>query len=154
MPKLTIFITFILCLLASNIGLSDDHLKSEVAPEEFLQYFIAGFNSENKEILKKVFNRPLIRVSNGKVTSYLGWDEYIDYDRIKATGWRKSIINSSSVPYQDENSAILKMNFSRVNSEGATVVRSDVTYMLIKGQQSWKIAAVIIPGVVPVSSDD
>ena len=147
------FFSILLFLPLGGI-LADERLDKSASPETFLEAFIEAFNAQDAKILKKVFNEPLIRTTNGKVTSYSSWNDYIDYQKIKSTGWVKSIINSSSVPFEDEDSAVLKMNFSRLDSEGKTIVRSDVTYLLIKTKTMWKIATVIIPTAVPVSAGD
>ena len=49
---------------------------------------------------------------------------------------------------------VLKMNFSRLDNKDNLIVRSDVTYLLLKVKGAWKIATVIIPDKVPVSSGD
>ena len=155
MLKLPPYFFSILLFLPLGGILADERLDKSVSPETFLEAFIEAFNAQDAKILKKVFNEPLIRATNGKVTSYSSWNDYIDYQKIKSTGWVKSIINSSSVPFEDEDSAVLKMNFSRLDSAGKTIVRSDVTYLLIKTNKTmWKIATVIIPTAVPVSTGD
>ena len=131
MARIPFILFFSLLFACFNFPLADVR-KKEQSPEEFLQYFITGFNAEDAKILDSVFTKPLIRISDGKISSYSSWDKYIDYEKIKATGWAKSVINGSSVPYVDKNSAILKMDFSRLNAAGDIVIRSDVTYMLIK----------------------
>ena len=43
-----------------------------------------------------------MRVSDGKTTYYSSWREYVDFKRIKATGWKKSVINNNptyQLPY-------------------------------------------------------
>jgi len=137
-----------------QIGIVEKLLAKEVAPEVFLQYFIEAFNDKNSNILKTVFNEPLLRVTAGRVTSYTSWNDYIDYQKIESTGWARSVINSSSVPFEDNESAVLKMNFSRLDNKDNLIVRSDVTYLLLKVKGAWKIATVIIPDKVPVSSGD
>ena len=137
-----------------QIGIVEKPLAKEMEPEVFLQYFIEAFNDKNSNILKTVFNEPLLRVTAGRVTSYTSWNDYIDYQKIESTGWARSVINSSSVPFEDNESAVLKMNFSRLDNKDNLIVRSDVTYLLLKVKGAWKIATVIIPDKVPVSSGD
>ena len=154
MSKLLLSLSLIFSLLATNVGLANEHVKIEKSPQEFVQYFFDGFNAQNEKVLDKVFNKPFMRVSDGKTTYYSSWREYVDFKRIKATGWKKSVINNSSVHHQDKSSAILKMNFSRLDQKDEIVIQSDLIYLLTKGGNSWKIAAVIIPSSVPVSSTD
>ena len=137
-----------------QIGIVEKPLAEEMEPEVFLQYFIEAFNDKNSNVLKTVFNEPLLRVTGGRITSYTRWNDYIDYQKIESTGWARSVINSSSVPFEDNESAVLKMNFSRLDNKDNLIVRSDVTYLLLKVKGAWKIATVIIPDKVPVSSGD
>ena len=145
---------FLLLIFTMQIGIAEKLLAKEMEPEVFLQYFIEAFNDRNSSVLKTVFNEPLLRVTAGRVTSYTRWNEYIDYQKIESTGWARSVINSSSVPFEDNESAVLKMNFSRLDNQDNLIVRSDVTYLLLKVKGAWKIATVIIPDKVPVSSGD
>ena len=145
---------FLLLIFTMQIGIVEKLLAKEMEPEVFLQYFIEAFNDKNSSVLKTVFNEPLLRVTAGRITSYTRWNDYIDYQKIESTGWTRSVINSSSVPFEDNESAVLKMNFSRLDNKDNLIVRSDVTYLLLKVKGAWKIATVIIPDKVPVSSGD
>lgn len=145
---------FLLLIFTMQIGIVEKLLAKEMKPEVFLQYFIEAFNDKNSSVLKTVFNEPLLRVTAGRITSYTRWNDYIDYQKIESTGWARSVINSSSVPFEDNESAVLKMNFSRLDNKDNLIVRSDVTYLLLKVKGAWKIATVIIPDKVPVSSGD
>ena len=145
---------FLLLIFTMQIGIVEKLLGKEMEPEVFLQYFIEAFNDKNSSVLKTVFNEPLLRVTAGRITSYTRWNDYIDYQKIESTGWARSVINSSSVPFEDNESAVLKMNFSRLDNKDNLIVRSDVTYLLLKVKGAWKIATVIIPDKVPVSSGD
>ena len=144
----------LLLIFTMQIGIVEKPLAKEMEPEVFLQYFIEAFNDKNSNVLKTVFNEPLLRVTAGRITSYTRWNDYIDYQKIESTGWARSVINSSSVPFEDNESAVLKMNFSRLDNKDNLIVRSDVTYLLLKVKGAWKIATVIIPDKVPVSSGD
>ena len=144
----------LLLIFTMQIGIVEKPLAKEMEPEVFLQYFIEAFNDKNSSVLKTVFNEPLLRVTAGRITSYTRWNDYIDYQKIESTGWARSVINSSSVPFEDNESAVLKMNFSRLDNKDNLIVRSDVTYLLLKVKGAWKIATVIIPDKVPVSSGD
>ena len=145
---------FLLLIFTMQIDIVEKPLAKEMEPEVFLQYFIEAFNDKNSSVLKTVFNEPLLRVTAGRITSYTRWNDYIDYQKIESTGWARSVINSSSVPFEDNESAVLKMNFSRLDNKDNLIVRSDVTYLLLKVKGAWKIATVIIPDKVPVSSGD
>ena len=145
---------FLLLIFTMQIGIVEKLPAKEMGPEVFLQYFIEAFNDKNPSVLKTVFNEPLLRVTAGRITSYTRWNDYIDYQKIESTGWARSVINSSSVPFEDNESAVLKMNFSRLDNKDNLIVRSDVTYLLLKVKGAWKIATVIIPDKVPVSSGD
>ena len=145
---------FLLLIFTMQIGIVEKPLAKEMEPEVFLQYFIEAFNDKNSSVLKTVFNEPLLRVTAGRITSYTRWNDYIDYQKIESTGWARSVINSSSVPFEDNESAVLKMNFSRLDNKDNLIVRSNVTYLLLKIKGAWKIATVIIPDKVPVSSGD
>ena len=145
---------FLLLIFTMQIGIVEKLLGKEMEPEVFLQYFIEAFNDKKSSVLKTVFNEPLLRVTAGRITSYTRWNDYIDYQKIESTGWARSVINSSSVPFEDNESAVLKMNFSRLDNKHNLIVRSDVTYLLLKVKGAWKIATVIIPDKVPVSSGD
>ena len=146
---------FLLLIFTMQIGIVKNPLPKRWNQKFFFNILLKPLMTKTRTSLKTVFNEPLLRVTAGENPhSYTRWNDYIDYQKIESTGWARSVINSSSVPFEDNESAVLKMNFSRLDNKDNLIVRSDVTYLLLKVKGAWKIATVIIPDKVPVSSGD
>ena len=86
----------------SGFAVAGGHLENEKSPEKFLQYYFDAFNAQDAKKLDTVFAKPFQRIRNGETISYTSWREYINFELIKETGWKRSIINETEVVYDSE----------------------------------------------------
>jgi hypothetical protein len=134
-------------------ALAGGHLENEKTPEKFLQYYFDAFNAEDAKTLDTVFAKPFQRISNGQTVSYASWEEYIDFDLIKKTGWKRSVINETQIIYQGDKSAIMRVVFSRLDASDNIVAKAEAAMVLVKPKSQWKLATAILPGSIPINDD-
>lgn len=137
-----------------GLSLAGGHLENEKTPERFIQYYFDAFNAQNQSRLDTVFTKPFQRVRKGEIVSYDSWQDFIDFDLIKNTGWKRSVINETQVIFNGDKTAIIRVSFSRLGESDEIVANGEVAYILIKPDSQWKIASALLPGSIPISKED
>ena len=89
-------------------------------------------------------------IQNGKKTIHNNISTFLNFKKIKKTGWNKSVINSLTLSMKRDKSAITQLNFSRINNDGNVYLTSDVNYILLKENDHWYISGIIIDSDVPL----
>ena len=119
-------------------------------PEELMDNYFNDFNSQDIIMIERNFSFPLMVLQNGKKTIHNDISTFLNFKKIKETGWNKSVINSLTLSMKKDKSAITQLNFSRINNDGNVYLTSDVNYILIKENDHWYISGIIIDSDVPL----
>ena len=69
-------------------------------------------------------------IQNGKKTIHNELSSFYDFENIKNTGWKESVINSVTLILQKNKSAITQVNFSRINEKDTVYLTTDAYYIL------------------------
>ena len=138
----------------SGLALAGGHLENEKTPEKFLQYYFDAFNAQDAKKLDTVFARPFQRIRNGETVSYNSWREYINFDVIKKTGWKRSVIDETEIVYDSDKTAVVRIIFSRLDASDKIVAKAEAAMVVVKPDSQWKLAMILLPGSIPVSEED
>ena len=150
--KISIVLVFVCGL--SGLALAGGHLENEKTPEKFLQYYFDAFNAQDAEQLNTVFAAPFQRIRNGETVSYNSWREYINFDRIKKTGWKRSVIDETEIVYDSDKTAVVRIIFSRLDASDKIVAKAEAAMVIVRPDSQWKLATILLPGSIPVSEED
>ena len=150
--KISTVLVFVFGL--SGLALAGGHLENEKTPEKFLQYYFDAFNAQDAEKLDTVFAAPFQRIRNGETVSYNSWREYINFDRIKKTGWKRSVIDETEIVYDSDKTAVVRIIFSRLDASDKIVAKAEAAMVIVKPDSQWKLATILLPGSIPVSEED
>jgi len=123
-------------------------------PEELMDNYFNDFNSQDIIMIERNFSFPLMVLQNGKKTIHNDISTFLNFKKIKKTGWYKSVINSLTLPIKKDKSAITQLNFSRLNNNGNVYLTSDVNYILIKENEHWYISGIIIDNDIPLGIEN
>ena len=104
--------------------------------------------------LDTVFTKPFQRVRKGEIVSYDSWQDFIDFDLIKNTGWKRSVINETQVIFNGDKTAIIRVLVFSAGRSDEIVANGEVAYILVKPDSQWKIASALLPGSIPISKED
>ena len=137
-----------------GLALAGGHLENQKTPEKFLQYYFDAFNAQDAKKLDTVFARPFQRIRNGETVSYNSWREYINFDVIKKTGWKRSVIDETEIVYDSDKTAVVRIIFSRLDSSDKIVAKAEAAMVVVKPDSQWKLATILLPGSIPVSEED
>ena len=130
------------------------HLENEKTPEKFLQYYFDAFNAQDAKKLDTVFATPFQRIRNGETVSYISWREYINFEVVKKTGWKRSVINETEIVYDSDKTAVVRILFSRLDASDNIVAKAEAAMIIVKPGSQWKLATILLPESIPVSEED
>lgn len=130
------------------------HLENEKTPEKFLQYYFDAFNAQDAKKLDTVFATPFQRIRNGQTVSYTSWREYINFEVVKKTGWKRSVINETEIIYDSDKTAVVRILFSRLDASDNIVAKAEAAMIIVKPGSQWKLATILLPESIPVSEED
>ena len=122
-------------------------------PNELIDNYFRDFNSANSKKIEKNFSFPFMVIQNGKKTIHNELSSFYDFEIIKNTGWKESVINSVILISKKNKSAIAHVNFSRINDKDTVYLTTDAHYILINKDNNWYISGIIIDGNVPLGKE-
>ena len=110
-------------------------------PEEALYNYFELFNSTDKEAINEASDSPFVFLigNNTTISEYYG--DSVDFEGLKKQGWAYSKINESELIYSDELSAMVDVNFSRLNKDDEVLSTTKATYLLINKEGKWLLKA-------------
>ena len=147
---LTVFVFFIGFAGAAAAG---GHLENEKTPGKFLKYYVDAFNAQDAEKLNTVFATPFQKIQNGKIVSYTSWREYINFEVVKKTGWKRSVINKVDIVYNSDKTAVVRFLFSRLDASDNIIAKAEAALIIVKPESMWKIATILLPASLPISEE-
>jgi len=145
--KKILFVFFIALMMAGS-GYACE------TPEELMDNYFNDFNAQDITMIERNFSFPLMVLQNGKKTIHNDVSTFLNFKKIKKTGWNKSVINSLTLSMKKDKSAITHLNFSRLNNDGNIYLTSDVNYILIKENDHWYISGIIIDSDIPLGVEN
>ena len=137
-----------------SLAVAGGHLENEKTPEKFLQYYFDAFNAQDAKKLDTVFATPFQRIRNGETVSYNSWREYINFDVVKKTGWKRSVIDETEIVYDSDKTAVVRIVFSRLDASNKIVAKAEAAMVVVKPDSQWKLAMILLPGSIPVNEED
>ena len=111
------------------------------SPEEALYKYFELFNSADKEAINEASDTPFVFLigNNKTVSEYYG--DSVDFEGLRNQGWAYSKINESELIYADELSAMVDINFSRLNEDDEVLSTTDALYLLVNKDGNWLLKA-------------
>ena len=117
-------------ILLSNLNAS---------PEKAVKEFFEDFNNEDILAINANSDSPFIYIMGKNTVLEEKYSNAINFDGLKKEGWAYSEINKSNLLYDDNDTAMVQVNFSRLNSKDEIILTGDVTYLLVNKDGSWKL---------------
>ena len=140
------------CLVITLI--MTNYLYACKTPNELMDNYFNDFSSGDIKKVERNYSFPLIVIQNGNKTIHEKISTFLNFEEIKKTGWKESVINSVMVIIKKDKSAVTQVNFSRVNNRGDVYLTTDANYILIKEGEDWYISGVIIDSDIPLGIEN
>ena len=136
------FITSI-CFFFLLMGCIEKPLEiaPQITPEQTIANYFDAFNSEDLAALDKTFHSPFVVLMGDERIVFKNYTDMVDFESIKASGWSYSKINYTNLLYEDTNTSMIYVNFSRYKEDDSVLTTHDFTYLLVAENVYWKIRA-------------
>ena len=140
------------CLVITLI--MTNYLYACKTPNELMDNYFNDFSSGDIKKIERNYSFPLMVIQNGNKTIHEEISTFVNFEEIRKTGWKESVINSVMVILKKDKSAVTQVNFSRVNNRGDVYLTTDANYILIKESEDWYISGVIIDSDIPLGIEN
>lgn len=127
---------------------SEKHKK--IIPSSILKQYIADLNLE-KDLVRN-FHMPVTILRNGEQNIYYDIADLINYEGLKETGWKYSRIDSFDTLLELDNTAIIKLKFSRFNKSNEKYRSGNSFYTVTKQDKEWRISSIIFDPDIPFNA--
>ena len=127
------------------------HLNA--GPEETIKEFFQDFNNEDILAINKNSDSPLIYIMGKNIVLEEKYSDAINFNGLKRDGWSYSKINTSKVLYNDDDTSMVQINFSRLDKDNEIILTSDVTYLLVNKDGNWKLKGGFSPNLTTLGND-
>jgi len=112
---------------------------SQSGPEHAFRCFIDAFNREELAALDDAWTSPFAYATNGEVTTFAAYRDFVNFNGLHATGWARTTINLLDVVLDDGSTAVINTNLSRLTSDGTELASGSLTFVLVHQQHRWKL---------------
>ena len=119
--------------------------ESGISSAAYLHPIYHECNEHQDTWLESVFglasDSPFIFFIGTNKTVSENYGDSVDFEGLRKQGWAYSKINESELLYADELSAMVDINFSRLNKDEEVLSATDATYLLVYKEGSWLLKA-------------
>ena len=130
-----------------DIGIQiNKHADSQKTPIQIITQAFALFNQESNKQLNDLSSSPFFISIGNDTMLFCGYGEAINFDEIKKDGWVSTQINKVEVIYEENESALVSVDFSRMNESEIAYSTNLGHYLLIRNNNLWKLKGVFFLG--------
>ena len=108
-------------------------------PTQFINRAFSYFNQESNTLLSGLSSRPFFITVGTNTRLFDGYGDAINFDEIKKDGWVSTQINQMKLIYEEKQSALISVDFSRMNTSGIEYSTSLGQYLLVRDNNLWKL---------------
>ena len=137
-------------------ALADDHKGSdspEVTPTETLYVYMDHFNNEDMDALNEMLEPPFFFVRGTDRGVYDTYEDFVDFQGLRNSGWNYSKIDSTEMIYEDPKTAMINWIFSRYDKDDNVTLTASANYLLMNVDGVWKIKGAFAPTNISTGQD-
>ena len=137
-------------------ALADDHKDSDsptVTPTETMYVYMDHFNNEDMEALNEMLEPPFFFLKGKDKGVYPTYEEFVDFQGLRNSGWNYSKIDSTEMIYEDPKTAMINWVFSRYDNDDNVTATQSVDYLLMNVNGVWKIKGAFTPTDFPMGQE-
>ena len=123
------------------------------SPSDVVKLFFDRFNDADEFSLDEIFDKPWFLITGKTARVFESYSEAVDFQFLRDSGWLYSRINTMKPIHQDNETALIAFNFSRLSTHGHEIYRADATHLLLYRAAGWTIKTVFINGEMTLSLD-
>ena len=129
-------------------ALADDHMDSDspaVTPAETMYVYMDHFNNEDMDALNEMLEPPFFFVRGTDRGVYDKYEDFVDFQGLRNSGWNYSKIDSTDLIYEDPKTCMINWIFSRYDKDDNVTATQSVDYLLMNVNGVWKIKGAFTP---------
>ena len=118
----------------------------EETPTQFINRAFSYFNQESSKQLNGLSSSPFFITVGTNTRLFDGYGDAINFNEIKKDGWVSTQINQMKLIYEENQSALISVDFSRMNSSGIEYSATLGQYLLVRHDNLWKLKGAFFLG--------
>ena len=111
----------------------------ERTPTETVSLYVDRFNSADVTALNEITASPFFWLRGEDKNVYDKYGDSVDFQALQNNGWSYSKINSLELIYEDSETSMVHMNFSRYGADDQVILTASANYLLMNYYNNWKI---------------
>ena len=124
-----------------------------VTPTETISLYVDSFNSADVTALNEITASPFFWLKGEDRYVYDKFGDSVDFQVLKNNGWSYSKINSLELIYEDSETSMVHMNFSRYGADDQVILTASANYLLMNYDNNWKIKGGFSPTKISSGKD-
>ena len=134
----------------------DIELEADVPainPTETISLYVDNFNNADIKLLNETTESPFFWRRGVETDVYESYGDSVDFDGLRRSGWSYSKVNSLELIYEDSETSMVNMNFSRYDEDDRVILTGSANYLLINDDGVWKIKGGFAPTKISIGKD-
>mgnify|MGYP001353152907 FL=1 len=134
----------------------DIELESDgpaINPTETISLYVDNFNNADIKSLNETTESPFFWLRGVETDVYESYGDSVDFDGLRRSGWSYSKVNSLELIYEDSETSMVNMNFSRYDEDDRVILTSSANYLLMNDDGVWKIKGGFAPTRISIGKD-
>ena len=124
-----------------------------INPTETISLYVDNFNNADINLLNETTESPFFWLRGVETDVYESYGDSIDFDGLRRSGWSYSKVNSLELIYEDLETSMVNMNFSRYDEDDRVILTGSANYLLINDDGVWKIKGGFAPTKISIGKD-
>jgi hypothetical protein len=130
-----------------------DGNSPERTPAETVSLYVDNFNNANVKALNEITASPFFWLRGEANNVYDKYGDSVDFQALQNSGWSYSKINSLELIYEDSETSMVHMNFSRYGADDQVIVTASANYLLMIYDDNWKIKGGFAPTTISTGKE-
>ncbi|MFL2495086.1 MAG: hypothetical protein ACJ0RL_05640 [Porticoccaceae bacterium] len=124
-----------------------------INPTETISLYVDNFNNADIKLLNETTESPFFWLRGVETDVYESYGDSVDFDGLRRSGWSYSKVNSLELIYEDSETSMVNMNFSRYDEDDRVILTGSANYLLINDDGVWKIKGGFAPTKISIGKD-
>ena len=124
-----------------------------INPTETISLYVDNFNNADIKSLNETTESPFFWLRGVETDVYESYGDSVDFDGLRRSGWSYSKVNSLELIYEDSETSMVNMNFSRYDEDDRVILTGSANYLLMNDDGVWKIKGGFAPTKISTGKD-
>jgi len=124
-----------------------------ISPTETMSLYVDNFNNADIKSLNETTGSPFFWLRGTEREVYESYGDSVDFNGLRSDGWSYSKVNSLELIYEDPETSMVNMNFSRYDEDDQVILTGSANYFLMNNDGVWKIKGGFAPTKINIGKD-